>query len=419
MKILLTTSPSEGEYKNWTTPKYFEPYSINKYMPLGILSLATNLPQEHEIKVIDPFSENYSIKQTIDIIEKENPDVLGISTLTRKIYAIKEILQKIDVPYIAVGGPHTTYYSKQMLDMGADASFIGSVADLEFNEAIKNKTKGIIYCKTGINDINYPRRDFLDVDSYFPKVFKLFKDENRLPMFTSIGCPNRCNFCNVQQKILQYKKPETVVSEMKYLKSLGCKSAHVLDDNFNINRRHLISIMDEMDNQNFHMEWSGRGQTRMDLSLLERMSQHGFKRIHVGIEALDDKILKFFNKNETCKDIEMFCKEANKHNIKVLGYFIMGSPLETDEYRRTFMDKVESLGIEYPYLNVLFPEPNTEYYNQLISEGYYKRDYWNEYMENPTPNYEIPYPYGEKRKKDIWEFLDKCIDRLGNRNENN
>ena len=412
MKILLSTTPSEGQFNDWTTPKHFESYKVNKYMPLGILSLATNIKGNHEIKVIDPASDNLSIEKTISIIEKENPDIFGLSTPTRRVYAMKEILQNIDIPYIAVGGPHATYYSKQILDLGADASFIGQVADLEFNKAIETKQKGIIYCNTNINDISFPKRDFLNIKDYFPKEFALFKSNFRLPMFTSVGCPNRCNFCNVQTKKVQYKNSDIIIKEMEYLKSLGCGSIHILDDNFNISENHVKGILDKIEKRELNMEWSGRGQTKMDYSLLERMAKDGFKRIHVGIEALDDKILKFFNKNEKYVDILHFCDACVQNNIDILGYFIIGSPVETKEYRLSLLDRIESLGITYPFLNILYPEPNTEYYNQLLRDGIYKRDYWKEYMENPTPDYELPYPYGEEKKEEIFNFVDDCIDRL-------
>jgi len=43
MKILLSTTPPEGQFVDWTTPRHFEGYKVNKYMPLGILSLASNI----------------------------------------------------------------------------------------------------------------------------------------------------------------------------------------------------------------------------------------------------------------------------------------------------------------------------------------------------------------------------------------
>jgi radical SAM superfamily enzyme YgiQ (UPF0313 family) len=410
MKILLSTIPREGEYVNWTTPDYFKVDKVNKYMPLGVLSLATNLPDKYDIKVIDPSSEDWSIDKTVSFIENEKPDVLGLSVLTRRIYGMNEILKRTTVPYKAVGGPHATYYSDKIIKAGADAVFVGSLTDIEFKNAIENKRKGIIYCNTKINDIKFPRRDLLDINNYFPKASVLFKAERRLPMFSSIGCPNRCTFCNVQSKKLQFKNPSTILDEMEYLQSFGCKSIHILDDNFNINRNHLEGILDEMNKRNYNTEWSGRGQTKMDFSLLPRLKEHGFKRIHVGIEALDDRILKFFRKNETVEDVSRFCKEVNKNDIDILGYFIVGSPVETREYRKGLSQKIKDLGIKHILVNILFPEPNTEYYYQLLRHGIFKEDYWKKYMDNPIPGYEIPYPYGNEKREEIWNFIGEIIE---------
>ena len=150
----------------------------------------------------------------------------------------------------------------------------------------------------------------------------------------------------------------------------------------------------------------------MDLRLVERMADSGFKRIHVGIEALDDAILRFFNKNETVQDVEMFCAEMNNNDIEILGYFISGSPMETDQYRAQLPRRIRELGVNYPYFNILFPEPNTAYYQQLLDNGTYPRDYWAEYMENPTPSYEIPYPYGETQKQEVIAYTNELIDEF-------
>lgn len=66
------------------------------------------------------------------------------------------------------------------------------------------------------------------------------------------------------------KLPEIVIDEMQYLYSVGCRSVHILDDNFNVNRNHIRGILDEMDKRDFVIKWSGRGQTKMDLSLTKR-----------------------------------------------------------------------------------------------------------------------------------------------------
>ena len=412
IKIVISTVPVEGECINWTTHKYFETFRINKYLPLGTLSLATNLSDEHDVVLLDPSSEGWTIKETIKRIESESPDVLGLSVVSRKVYPMMKILQRVNVPYKVVGGPHATNYAEQILRFGADAVFRGQLTDLEFNDAMKTLPKGIIDCESDINDIKYPNRNLIDVNYYYPKDYRLFKAENRLSMFSSIGCPNRCTFCNVQSKKVQYKKPEIVMDEINHLQSVGCKSVHILDDNFNINKKHLLGILDEMKKRRYDMEWSGRGQTKMDLSIIPKMTERGFKRIHVGIEALDDDILRFFNKNERYKDVQEFCKVMNQNDVEVLGYFILGSPMETHEYRKNLPDRIKELGITHPFINILYPEPNTEYYRQLLREGLYNKDYWREFMDNPTKDYVLPYPYGKERQDEVWNDVNDIVDEF-------
>ena len=54
----------------------------------------------------------------------------------------------------------------------------------------------------------------------------------------------------------------------------------------------------------------------------------------------------------------------------------------------------------------------TEYYRQLLASKTIERDYWKEYMENPIPNYECPYPYGNETKMDIFGDIKYILDEL-------
>jgi radical SAM superfamily enzyme YgiQ (UPF0313 family) len=407
MKIVLTTMPTEGEYHDWTTNKKFVVDKVNRYMPLGILSLATNISDGNEVVVLDPASYGWTINETIQRIEQEKPDVLGLSVTNKRCYAMTQILAKTTCSYKCVGNAHTTYHSQEILDQGADVVFVGALADKEFNWAIKYRPRGVVPCFTDINEIKFPDRTLLNVEDYFPKSSVLFKADNRLPMFSSVGCLNRCTFCSVQSKTMLLKRAEEVVKEMKYLQRIGCNSIHILDDNFNINKRHLVEILDEMEKQNFVGEWSARGQARMDYSLIPKMKALGFARVHVGIEALDDTILKFFNKPEKVSDVIKFCKAMTDSGIGIVGYFILGSPVETDEYRNTLAQRIKGLGIEMPLFNQLFPEPDTVYYRSLLKDRLVKEDYWARYFKNPTPDYVPPYPYGESRKVEMLAFADQ------------
>jgi radical SAM superfamily enzyme YgiQ (UPF0313 family) len=164
-----------------------------------------------------------------------------------------------------------------------------------------------------------------------------------------------------------------------------------------------------MEKTGWNTEWSMRGQVKFDLSLVPQMQRHGLKRIHVGIESLDNDILKWFNKKHTVDDIKKFCEVMRKNNIGILSYFIIGTPLETPEYLDTLPGRIRELGIPHPYINILFPQPDTEYYDDLVKNGVYKYDIWKEYFKNPTPGFELPSPFEKGKLERIMDKADSII----------
>lgn len=410
MKILLSTLPSEGQFTSWLTPSSLQPTEV-KYLPLGLLSLASNISGNHEVEIIDPSSKNWSIVATANYINEREPDVLGFTAVSRKAYALYELLRITKAKYKVVGGPHCTNYSGHIINHGADAVFIGGLADTEFSQWLEKPVRNIIVrCNTQINDIMVPNRRLIDYEDYFYSGKVLFESQKRMSLFSSVGCPNSCTFCTVQDKKIQFKYPITVASEMLYLRdTLGAGSVHIMDDNFNINRSHVAGVIAALEDYKWKTEFSIRGQIKCDLSLVPALKKVGLKRIHVGIEALDDNILRWCKKSHRVEDIEKFCKVMNENEVEILAYFIIGMPGETEKYRDYLADKIRALGIKHPYVNVLFPEANTFYYDSLVKNFSYTTDLWAEYFKNPTPNYELPPPYGYLKRDSLLDKAESII----------
>src|SRR3989344_2531668 len=91
-KIVLVNMPDDKCIRDWRTPKYFKTaVGSTNYMPLGLLSLATNLDSKHEVVIVDARGKGLTIDETVGRIEQEKPDVLGVSANTMRAYALKEI----------------------------------------------------------------------------------------------------------------------------------------------------------------------------------------------------------------------------------------------------------------------------------------------------------------------------------------
>ena len=407
-KIVLATMPDDKAPRDWRAPDYYRRVeNAARQMPLGILSLATNLNPWHDVKIIDAKSDNLTIEETIQRIEQEKPDVLGLTASSTRAYALTEILKQTSTPYKVVVGSHANELPNLILRQGADAVLTGQLVDLEFRDAVETRQKGIITGKTKFDQVKFPNRTLLDHTTYYSKDFVFFTTENRLHMISSVGCYQHCNFCHMKYHTMQRKNPKATVDEMQHLYNLGARSIHILDDNFDVSAKWLNGLLDEMDKRDFNVEWSGRGEIRMDYQVAKRMSEHGFKRIHVGIEALDDNILtKFFKKNSSVERIYQFCDTMNRANIDVLGFLIVGTPLETDKYLEELPKKIKELGISHPYIQILSPTPHTDYYRDLVAQGVFKRDFWAEYFENPVPDFQIPNPHSSAKLKELQAYVD-------------
>src|SRR6266545_1603110 len=86
MKVLLLNLPREGEAVDYTTSDYLLT-DFSKYPPLGLMAIATGVDRgKHDVTLHDANIKALSIADTVDYIERERPDLLGLSVVTRRLY---------------------------------------------------------------------------------------------------------------------------------------------------------------------------------------------------------------------------------------------------------------------------------------------------------------------------------------------
>lgn len=414
-KIMLVVMPYEGEVLDRVTAKFYKNKAV-KYMPLGVLSIAANLPEKYDIKILDAASLGLSLDQTIEQIEDFAPDVLGLSVVTYRAWAMVEILRRTSARYKLVGGPHATKHSKLILQQGAYAVFVDDGEETMPQWLASDRPRGVFFGgQVNLDKIPLPARHLLDVNDYrIEKNEDLLFDvgELRLPMFSSKGCPYACIYCDVQQKTFNMKSAGRCVEEFKELISLGASSIHILDDAFNVNRARVREISRAIIQENIEIDWSARGTVEVREEVIADLADAGCRRLHVGIESLDDNILATFKKSSRYKHIELFCKLCSKYGIDILGYFIIGAPGETQAYRESLPGRIRDLGIKLPYFNLLSPLAETPYYEQLLREGRFERDIWQEFCRNPVRDFIIPEVRSSEEEEELRIIIDNYVDHF-------
>jgi len=85
--------------------------------PLGILYCAGVLMEEGiDVSVLDQSAQGFSLKQTLDWVKKENPDILGYSALYGVPGSAEHVkAENPNVP-IVLGNYHATFNAEKVLN---------------------------------------------------------------------------------------------------------------------------------------------------------------------------------------------------------------------------------------------------------------------------------------------------------------
>lgn len=319
-----------------------------KYMPLGVLNLAANMSDDHyHVSVLDAASLGLNPDEPIEQIESVAPEAPSLLVVTYRALAMIEILRRTSTPYKIVGGAHAVFADDvalilpEWLGSGCPQSvYFGGQVDLDNNPL--------------------PARYLLNIDNYrIEKNEELLFDIGtlRLPMFSSKGRPYASTYCDVQQKTFNMKSAAPCIEEFKELIHFGAStsSTPILNNAFTVNRTRVREISRVIINENITVDWSAHGTVDIRADVVSYLADAGCRRLHVGIESLDDGILTTFKKSSRYKHIGKFCRLCEKYGIDILGYFIIGAPGETQEYRSTLPARIRELGIKLPDFNLLSP----------------------------------------------------------------
>lgn len=384
------------------------------YPPLGLMYIASSIMQwsDWEVELLDCKAENMTYHNLKHEIEKRNPDVVGIQTLTFTLIdavMTAKIVKEIDPSiYVVLGGPHVNIYPRETLSIPWVDYIIlgeGEYVICELLKAVKRRKdfkeiKGIGYKKDeelfinprqefieNLDGLPHPPRQLLNVERYFSAISEFFPITT---MMSSRGCPFKCSYCDRPHlgKRFRARSAENVVGEMQECHEMGIKDIFFYDDTFTIDRKRVLEICDLIIKQNVKMSWDVRTHVNtVDGFVLSKMAEAGCRRIHFGVESGTPEIQNILRKNLDLNQVKKIFFEAKKVGLKTLAYFMIGCPTETKDQIEKTIDFMLKLNPDYAHISVATPFPGTEMYAFGFERGIYQEDYWKQFALDPKENF--------------------------------
>ncbi|MFX1309456.1 MAG: B12-binding domain-containing radical SAM protein [Promethearchaeota archaeon] len=407
ISLIFPKPPKQGTFCG--TVKEAEEYNEEKinfygFPPMGILYLATYLSENnYEVSIFDQFARGASLDRTINWIKREDPDILGFSTITTAGTGItsaeiaKRVKEEIN-PNLKVlfGNYHATFNDIRILNKYPfiDACIRGEGENtlLEIAENIEKghgfeEIKGVTYRDNGrikrnadrslIEDIDilpFPDRRLLGNVEYKNEVEGL---ELSIGKFTSAassrGCAFQCSFCSSAMFWGKWRprSPKNIVEELSHLESQGYQNLLWVDDNFTISKKRLEELSFLIRREKIEINWMAEGRvTQSSRDFLTTMKIMGCKILSYGVESGSQRILDWYNKKININQVYDAIKNSKKAGIDmILANFIVGAPIETREEIIKTLDFSLKLDIDFPQFHILGIIPGNWIWDQMVKES--------------------------------------------------
>jgi len=354
----------------WSYNRFMHMAGLKAFIPpLGIITVATLLPKDWEIRFYD---RNVNLETEDDW---EWCDLVILSAMLVQRPDFHNLIKKAVSlgKKVAVGGPYPTSIPQDALADGAHYLILdeGEMTIPLFLEAIAQGKEEGIFRSADKPDVTFspmPRFDLLQRDAYFMMAIQF-----------SRGCPFNCEFCdiiNLYGRKPRTKEPSQILGELQNLYDLGWRgSIFMVDDNFIGNQRNVKRLLRElipwMESHNYPFTFITEASVNLaeDAELLELMVEAGFYAVFLGIETPDQDSLEFTHKlQNTRKPLADACDTINKAGLLIYAGFILGFDGERKGAGDRIQAFVEQTKIPQPMVGLLQALPNTALWQRLKTE---------------------------------------------------
>lgn len=337
--------------------------------PLGLLTVASLLPESWQKKLIDM---NVIPLQDKHIKWADYVFLGGMDIQKESFKKVVNRCNKLNTPVVA-GGPMCTIDYQEFL----------GVDHFVLNEAENTLPMFLNDLQTGNTKRVYECNEFPDLSKTPVPLWSLldFSKYATMSIQFSRGCPYNCEFCAItilNGRKTRTKTTEQFVGELEALYKEGWRGGvFIVDDNFIGNKRMvkhdlLPGLIQWGKSKNFPFNYITEASINLadDDILVDLMVQAGFNSAFIGIETVNESSLDECGKTQNLKrDMASCIKKLHEKGIMVSGGFIVGFDNDPPTIFEQMIQFIQNSGVVTAMVGLLNAPKGTQLFQRLKSEN--------------------------------------------------
>ncbi len=372
------------------------------FPPIGIMSLSSVLKQAgHECVMFDQANPATPNDVIINQINREQPDLVGLSFLSTTSYPYAKILVRqirasnqtvklafggvfasLNAPLVKMQCPEVDFICRGdgeqlLLDLLANLENPEAVAGLTWargDTVIQNSNRPM---ERQLDQWPFPDRESLKLDfveSMPLDVPAVLSMERFTTMQTSRGCPWPCVFCDIpifNEGKWRARSAAHVVAELKYLEEQDYGSVYFVDDHFLLQPKRIEAICNGIMGEKLTIQWGIEGRVdSVAQHLFPAMAEAHCRTVMFGIESGSQKVLDRLKKEQTLEEVTTAVRNAKKSGIEIVhGFFTVGNPDETVEDMQATFAFASKLPLDTFGFNRLCVYRGTPLWQEYVKRG--------------------------------------------------
>ncbi|RPI86431.1 MAG: radical SAM protein [Chloroflexi bacterium] len=287
-------------------------------------------------------------------------------------YLIAQNFRQRGIP-VVMGGPHVTLVPEEATNH-ADVIFIGEAEGLwqqfilEFEEGRHKK----VYQADAIPSLEHAPQARKDL---FHR-----KDYTNGVIFSSRGCPNRCDFCTLSMMYKNRLRKRPFAEVAAEYASFRGKIIIFWDDNIAADREYSKQLFRAI--TPYRKWWSSQASIHagQDEEFLDLAALSGCKQLFLGIESISQASLNEANKRfNRVDEYAQIIQRIHSYGIAVQLGIVFGFDSDMPGIFTETLDFLESMGVQNATFNILTPFPGTPLFKRLEDEGRILTQDWDKY----------------------------------------